>query len=517
MAVVAALVGLAACIWTTGNGSNLSYSDAQSHLTIARRIVDSATPGLDQLGTVWLPMPHLLLAPFSLITALWSSGWAAGLMDIGCLAASASALYRIAARIGLGRAGRLVAVTALLANPSLLYVFTTALTEPVLIAGILACVAGLARWATVARTPSGGELAIFAGIPAMVAVMSRYEGWALAAVGTIFVLVVEIRKGRGVSRGLSRAACFLAVPAASAIWWFVYNWVSYGDPLEFMRDQYSAQAQQQVLLTNGMLPTKDHLAVAVSSYNWGLVETAGAVLLVGAALGLVVFLRRARLGTPTLVVALLSVSYFFSILSLYIGQTAIYNDHTDPANWWNNRFALSVCPILALLVGVLAERRGRRAFRLAVPGIIVAAIIAQNIWWAQDLPERSAIIAEAARSQRDTAGAVQAAQYLSAHYRGGSVLLDESARGNEILPVLGIPLQQVVMRASGETFAPAVANPEAHAEWIFANIAGKGVGFDSGPDDLLTAALARPEIAAHYRLVFAAVDHAVYRRIGDVS
>lgn len=514
IALLAAMVGLAACIWTTSNGSNLYYSDAQSHLTIARRIVDSATPGLDQLGTVWLPMPHLLLVPFSLITPLWSSGWSACLVDIGCLAVAASALYRIAARIGLGRAGRLTAVIALLANPSLLYTFTTALTEPVLIAGILATVAGLARWATVARTPSGGELAVFAGLPAMVAMMSRYEGWALVLAGTVFVLVVEVRKGHGLRRGASRAACFLSVPALSAIWWFSYNWVSYGDPLEFAHGQYSAHAQQQVLLDNGLLPTKGQLAVSISSYNWALIETAGAVLLIAALFGLVVLLRRERVSTATMLTALLAVSYFFSIISLYLGQTAINNDHTNPPNWWNDRFALSVCPLLALLVGVLADRRGRRPVRWAVPAVILVAIIGQNIWWAQDLPGRSAIIAEAARSHRDTAGAVQAAEFLSDHYSGGSVLLDESARGNEILPVLGIPLQQVIMRASGAPFAQAVADPAAHAEWIFANIAGKGVGLDSGPSDLLTAALARPSIAAHYRLVFAAADHAVYQRIG---
>ncbi len=517
LALLAALVGLAACIWTTSNGSNLFYSDAQSHLTIARRIVDSATPGLDQLGSVWLPMPHLLLVPFSLITPLWSSGWSACLVDIGCLAVAASALYRIAARIGLRRAGRLTAVVALLANPSLLYTFTTALTEPVLIAGILACVAGLARWAMVARTPSGGELAVFAGLPATVAMMSRYEGWALVIAGAVFVLLVEARKGHGLRRGASRAACFVSVPALSAIWWFSYNWVSFGDPLEFMRGQYSAHAQQQVLLDNGLLPTKGNLGISLSSYNWAVIETAGAVVLIAALFGLVVLLRRELLSTTTMLAALLAVSYFFSIVSLYLGQTAINNDHTNPPNWWNDRFALSVCPLLALLVGVLADRRGRRPVRWAVPAVILVAIIGQNIWWAQDLPGRSAIVAEAARSQRDTAGAMQAAEFLAAHYVGGSVLLDESARGNEVLPVLGIPLQQVIMRASGAPFVEAVSDPAAHAEWIFANIAGLGVGLDSGPTDLLTAALARPSIAAHYRLVFTAADHAVYQRIGPAS
>ena len=40
------------------------YGDAVAHINIARRVFDSRTPGLLQLGTVWLPLPHLLMIPF---------------------------------------------------------------------------------------------------------------------------------------------------------------------------------------------------------------------------------------------------------------------------------------------------------------------------------------------------------------------------------------------------------------------------------------------------------------------
>jgi hypothetical protein len=60
-AAIGLLVGLIASVWTTHSGINLAYADAQSHLTIARRVFDSKAPGFEQLGTVWLPVPHLLL------------------------------------------------------------------------------------------------------------------------------------------------------------------------------------------------------------------------------------------------------------------------------------------------------------------------------------------------------------------------------------------------------------------------------------------------------------------------
>ena len=44
-------------------GYTLYYGDAEAHLNLARRVVDSRTPGLSQIGPVWLPLPHLLMLP----------------------------------------------------------------------------------------------------------------------------------------------------------------------------------------------------------------------------------------------------------------------------------------------------------------------------------------------------------------------------------------------------------------------------------------------------------------------
>ena len=518
IAMIATVVGLAASWASTRHGTNLDYSDAQSHLTIARRIIESKSPGLQQLGTVWLPAPHLLLLPLVQSSWLWRTGWAACLLGTMCLAASAAALYRIAARIGLGRVGRLVAVLSLVANPSLLYVFTTALTEPVLIAGMLGAVAGLARWATARRTPSGGELAVFAGIPASIAVLSRYEGWALILAGALFVALVSVHKRSGAVRAARAAACFAAPPACAIAWWLAYNWSSYHDPLEFMFGPYSANAQQKDLFRSGLLPTKWDFGLSLSTYDWAVVECAGAVLLVTAFGGLAALVwRHGFVSVRSLVVALLAVSYSFSLLSLYLGQTAIDNDHSLPPNWWNNRFELSTMPLFALLAGVLLHEAAQRRIvgRLAIIAFIIA-LAGQFGWFMADLYGRSAILAEAAMSRHETSASRAAGHWLAAHYHGGGILLDESARGNAILPIIGIDLSQYDIRASGSTFDAALVDPAAHDQWILANIATAGAPHDSGPADLVAAALAAdPQQAAKYRMVFRTADHAVYERISN--
>ena len=74
VAGVAVLVSLFSFLYYFQQGDLLLYGDAVAHINIARRVFDSQTPGLLQLGTVWLPLPHLLMIPFIWSNSMWQSG-----------------------------------------------------------------------------------------------------------------------------------------------------------------------------------------------------------------------------------------------------------------------------------------------------------------------------------------------------------------------------------------------------------------------------------------------------------
>ncbi|KQR02925.1 hypothetical protein ASF72_06955 [Arthrobacter sp. Leaf141] len=517
IAVTAAAIGFLACLYTTGNGSNLDYSDAQSHLTIARRVFDSKSPGFEQLGTVWLPVPHLLLMPFVVNLWMFSSGWGAGLLGILALAATASGLYRIAARLGYGRSGRLAAVLVLLANPAILYTYTTALTEPVLLMCLVAGMAGLAHWATSRRRMSAGELAVFAGIPSGAAVLSRYEGWALVLTGTIFVLVAEMRRSGQWREAITMAAGYAMVPAAAVLWWLSYNWAIYGSPLEFMFGQYSAYAQQKNITDGGLLPTKGNLGLTLWTFHWSLLETMGIAVLAAAACGAVVVVFRRGLATSTLLIAVTGSAYAFALVSLFLGQTAINNDHSLPSTWWNNRFALTALPLVAVLVAAFVHQvTRRRRTRPWLAGALLLALALQNAWWLQDPTGRLAILAEGNMSHVSNTHSFAAARWLKAHYTGGGILMDESARGNAVLPTMGIPLHNIYNRASGDHFAPALADPARYAEWVFVNVEAGAGPQDSGFTDLAYEAIsADPTFNSRYSVVFSSPTHRIYERSTD--
>src|SRR5579859_6517811 len=72
---LAAGASLVAFLFYFRHGDLLLYGDAVAHINIARRVFDSRTPGLKQLGTVWLPLPHLLIIPFILSDWSWQTGF----------------------------------------------------------------------------------------------------------------------------------------------------------------------------------------------------------------------------------------------------------------------------------------------------------------------------------------------------------------------------------------------------------------------------------------------------------
>src|SRR5258706_14655537 len=59
----------------------LLYGDSESHLNIAKRVTSSITPGLAQLGGIWLPLPHVMMLPFTLFDPLWRSGLAGSIVS----------------------------------------------------------------------------------------------------------------------------------------------------------------------------------------------------------------------------------------------------------------------------------------------------------------------------------------------------------------------------------------------------------------------------------------------------
>src|SRR5437879_1246920 len=125
---IAAMVSIAAFFYYLRHDDLLLYGDAVAHINIARRVIDSRTPGISQLGTVWLPLPHLVDIPFIANDWMWRTGLGAAIPSVIAYIAGTLGVFRLL-RGYASRATAWIGAVIYALNPNLLYMQTTAMTE----------------------------------------------------------------------------------------------------------------------------------------------------------------------------------------------------------------------------------------------------------------------------------------------------------------------------------------------------------------------------------------------------
>src|SRR5436190_19470038 len=128
------LISLVSFYYFYNNRLGLAYNDARSHLDIGRRVVEGLKPGLAQLGSVWLPLPHMLMVPTVWNDFMWHSGLSGALQSMISFVATGFLIYLFLKKIGVGMFGRLVGVLVFTTNLNILYLQSTAMTELLLLA-----------------------------------------------------------------------------------------------------------------------------------------------------------------------------------------------------------------------------------------------------------------------------------------------------------------------------------------------------------------------------------------------
>src|SRR6202050_2230269 len=177
------------------DGRVLLYGDTVAHINIARRVFDSRTPGLLQLGTVWLPLPHLLILPFIVSKQMWQSGSGGSIPSMAAFVLGVLGIFRLV-RIALGpdgegdytaRIGAWTAALLFVGNPNLIYLQATAMGESLYLACFIWAVACFAEFAR------GNQKSLTkCGLCLVAASLTRYDGWFLAILIVIFGIIRSV-------------------------------------------------------------------------------------------------------------------------------------------------------------------------------------------------------------------------------------------------------------------------------------------------------------------------------------
>ena len=175
------------------------FGDAASHIIKAREFTDFQPHEIPIIGTVWLPLPHLLLLPFASVDALFFSGIAGAFVGIPCLVGTGVLLFLLLRNIT-GSASIAFLMASLYGlNPNVVYMSLTPMDEPSLIFLVTFAGYALYRWLT-----TDSALWLFVcSIAVMLATLCRYEAWPLAAF--IVVLNSVSRNCRNIERALPEA------------------------------------------------------------------------------------------------------------------------------------------------------------------------------------------------------------------------------------------------------------------------------------------------------------------------
>lgn len=483
VALLAVVVGGLAVRWSFTHQLALLITDAQSHLVIAHRIFDGPNAGIGQVGTVWLPLPHLLLAPFTLSMSWWRNGFGAAVLGVVCLAVTCLAIFRTSVRATGSAVAGWASVVALLCTPTLLYMHTTAMTEPVLLATVCVTLAGVTRWESTGWSYSGGEIVAFCGAGAFCVVLSRYEGWAFVATLTLYI-GVSVWRWKGLRAAIKAVRLFALAPALAGLLWLGFNALYFGDALAFQRGEGSSEAQMAVRRTIGALPDYHRVGRSVATFSWVTQATCGKILSIG---GLILTLLyaagvgpRLRSRAPFAVLAMGA----FHILSLWTGQTYMSHEYAV-------RYGIVVIPLFAVLFGwsvawltdvVRCSWRSMSGFvkrsdshghaglaALVAAGTMMCALTVGQFTTAYP----TALLHQGRLEQQRTIDTDRAATWAGEHYDGGLVLIDDTA--NPSLLPLGLSYNDVISSFSGPQWTVAVAGrTRAPARWAIIDSAHRG-------------------------------------------
>ncbi len=474
--VLAFIFAILASLYSFMHGYTVAYGDAESHLNIAKRVVDSLTPGFAQLGGIWLPIPHILMMPFVYFDFLWRTGLAGSIVSGICFIISTIYIYKIGEFVAKSKWVGFVAGLVFISNPNILYLQSTPMTELTLIAFFV-----LSTYYFIRFIEDQEDLValIASAIFAFCAALSRYDGWFLvcAEAGIIVLLYLPWHRvpktinefTAGFNRDLwdkleGRLILFGSVAFFGIALWLLWDWVILGDPLYFTHSVFSAKSQQNSWLAKGELPAYGHILTSLLYYLVTAMSNIGVVIFLMAVVGVFWFIFKSTNKHRFYILLILFVPFIFNVVTLYLGQSVIFIPHLTPLSFdwrlFNVRYGAMAVPLAAICVGYLFYKVSWKA-RVFMVGLFVLqfslyAVGHSKVISLDDGVEGlSSFIAKIPDAQN----------WFSKNYDSGLVLLDDYARAMSVIRT-PVPMKNFIYIGNKPYWEESLVTPEKWATWV---------------------------------------------------
>ncbi len=436
------------------NGLGLAYNDARSHLDIGRRVVEGLKPGLAQIGSVWLPLPHLLMLPTIWNDFMWHSGLSGALVSMISFVATGFLIYFFLKEIGVGILGRLVGIIIFAANINVLYLQSTAMTELLLIGTMTAGIYQLLLWFKKGAIHN----LILSAFWIMLSSLVRYDGWFLFIFAAILIGIEVFRK-KGYKTAEGVVLFFATLAGFGIMLWILWNLLIFKDPFYFIYGPYSAHAQQEQLASAGVLATKGDLLFSIKIYLYALAYNSNTFILILGAIGAMVFWLDKKIKTSMKIASLaLFAPLLFNILALYMGQSVLFIQGLSGNTWFNARYGIVLMPTIAVFIGYLIYRAERLKYMLIGLLVFVLFFTFANL---------DAVTIDDARVGSSQKNVSEVAGWLAknASDKPGFVLIS-AASHDAIIFSSGLPMSKFIHEGTGAYWTSATTSPDRWARWI---------------------------------------------------
>ncbi|HEY6969777.1 MAG TPA: glycosyltransferase family 39 protein [Candidatus Angelobacter sp.] len=470
LAIISPLISATSFIFYFRHNAILLYGDAVAHTNIARHVFDSRTPGLWELGTVWLPLPHLIDIPFVASHWMWQSGVGASIPSMLAYVFGVLGIFRLL-RGFTSRGTAWLGALIYALNPNLIYMQATAMTEALYLALFIWAVVHFSEFVRIARNdPQRARRSLeYSGILISASMLVRYDGWFFAACAT-FALLVVILKFRLWQRAILRGAVnFVLLTSLTAGLWLVYNHLAYGNSLEFANGYYSAAAIAERMKTPTFpsYPGENSLRTAALYFLKvsRIVVAEGPLdpwLLSVAFIALVAAIYFSR---RHLVLALLWVPMLFYSLSIAYGHVPIYFPKWYPFTYYNVRYGLQMLPAIAVFVALAGEFFSTIVRpRLLWPVIVLLAGASYfSIWSKKPVCLREAEVNGADRMDFDARLAAE----LRKLPPSATIMMYTGSHSGALQDV-GIPFRRVVWEGNRPEWEIGLTRPAGAADYVVA-------------------------------------------------
>lgn len=449
-------------------GQTYVHIDAIAHVNKARGLWDSLTPGLYQLGSIWLPLPHLLMAPLTLSDTLWTTGLAGSLLTAICFVGTAWLHFATSLMWAGSRLVAWFALAFFVLHARLIYLFTIPMTEPLMITCTAGLVYFLIRWA---RTGKLRDLAV-TGVFAFAGTWIRYEGWAIAAAMIPIVAFVS-RKQR-----VAATILFAGAVALGPLIWMIYNLAYFDDPLMFTYGRGSAAdyAFEHFLRTGKTFPTAGNWTASFRTYVANVAYCVSPSVLWLAIGGLGFALGRRESRSSLILITAAATPFAFYVFNLYANSVPLMMPgllEDEPQSIYNVRYGTIMAATLpqfaAVMVGQIVMWTSRQRFAsllLLAPFILPNPIPPASRETVSEQFTRNLFYTEATHNQSYWMPAfVDAARKLQAH-DDGRLILANTRIVHPVVWATGIPIRRFVHEMNKEKWERNLGKLDADIGWV---------------------------------------------------